>query len=362
MTTEPDGSIVTFYSFKGGTGRTMALANVAWILAANGKRVLVVDWDLESPGLHRYFSPFLGRDAFERQRTVIGLVQDFQDYMRDRDPDDESPPEYAARADLSDRVVALDWDRFPGAGRLDLLPAGRLNRDYATVLSWLKWDDFYERHAGGPFLDAVRAEMRRRYDYVLIDSRTGYSDVADICTVHMPDTLVLCFTLNEQGIEGASAVARQVEEHKRHIRIMPVPMRLDAAEKEKSEAIRAFAKERFEGLPEAEDRESRDRYWNTVFVPYQAYYNYEERLATIGDPAGVQGTLLAAYEKLTSELTGGEVSALPPMEADLRSRVNEQFERRLTVAERSIALRYSPADRIWAEWLTDVLNRAGIRV
>ncbi|HCU92521.1 MAG TPA: hypothetical protein DHU96_07160, partial [Actinobacteria bacterium] len=50
-----DGQVVTFYSFKGGTGRTMALANVAWILAANGKRVLAADWDLESPGLHRFF-------------------------------------------------------------------------------------------------------------------------------------------------------------------------------------------------------------------------------------------------------------------------------------------------------------------
>ena len=54
-----DGKIVTFYSFKGGTGRTMALANVAWILASNGLKVLVVDWDLDSPGLHRYFHPFL---------------------------------------------------------------------------------------------------------------------------------------------------------------------------------------------------------------------------------------------------------------------------------------------------------------
>ena len=44
---------------KGGTGRTMALANVAWILASNGLKVLVVDWDLDSPGLHRYFHPFL---------------------------------------------------------------------------------------------------------------------------------------------------------------------------------------------------------------------------------------------------------------------------------------------------------------
>ena len=34
------GKIVTFYSYKGGTGRTMALANVAWILASTGLKVL----------------------------------------------------------------------------------------------------------------------------------------------------------------------------------------------------------------------------------------------------------------------------------------------------------------------------------
>ena len=48
-----NGRIVTFYSYKGGTGRSMALANVAWILASNGTRVLTIDWDLEAPGLHR---------------------------------------------------------------------------------------------------------------------------------------------------------------------------------------------------------------------------------------------------------------------------------------------------------------------
>jgi Mrp family chromosome partitioning ATPase len=37
----------------------MAMANVAWILASNGKQVLVIDWDLEAPGIHRYFQPFL---------------------------------------------------------------------------------------------------------------------------------------------------------------------------------------------------------------------------------------------------------------------------------------------------------------
>ncbi|MFD2350514.1 AAA family ATPase [Nonomuraea ferruginea] len=56
---EHEGQVVTFYSYKGGAGRTMALANTAWLLASNGLRVLAIDWDLESPGLHKYFHPFL---------------------------------------------------------------------------------------------------------------------------------------------------------------------------------------------------------------------------------------------------------------------------------------------------------------
>ena len=49
--------VITFYSYKGGTGRSMALANVACLLGrayADNKKVLVIDWDLEAPGLHYY--------------------------------------------------------------------------------------------------------------------------------------------------------------------------------------------------------------------------------------------------------------------------------------------------------------------
>jgi cellulose biosynthesis protein BcsQ len=48
------GTVITFYAYKGGTGRTMALANLAWILASHGLQVLAVDWDPEAPGLHRF--------------------------------------------------------------------------------------------------------------------------------------------------------------------------------------------------------------------------------------------------------------------------------------------------------------------
>src|SRR5436853_6005202 len=49
-------SLITFYSYKGGVGRSMAVANLAVILAQRGHRVLAVDWDLEAPGLDRYFA------------------------------------------------------------------------------------------------------------------------------------------------------------------------------------------------------------------------------------------------------------------------------------------------------------------
>ncbi|MEV6348792.1 FxSxx-COOH system tetratricopeptide repeat protein [Actinoplanes sp. NPDC051851] len=364
MSTEPTGKVVTFYSFKGGTGRTMALANIAWILAANGKRVLVVDWDLESPGLHRYYSPFLRKADVTESTGVIGMVHAFQNaWMRYLSEGKRSPvPDITAHADPASHIVPVEWEHFKDGGRLDLLPAGTLNTDYTTARTGLNWDDFYEGTNGGAFFDALRATMRNRYDYALIDSRTGLSDIAAICTVQMPDVLVDCFTLNEQGIEGAAAVARQVDGHRHGIRILPVPMRLDPAEKAKSDATRAFAKQSFEGFPAAADQDARDAYWDRIFVPYQAFYNYEERLAAFGDVAGSRDIMLAAYETLTAELTGGEVTALPRIDPDDRMRINDRYERRLTVAEKSVTLRYAQGDRIWAEWLTDVLNRAGIRV
>ena len=169
--TSPEGRIVTFYSFKGGTGRSMAVANVAWILAANGRRVLVADWDLESPGLHRFFQPFLHeREVFEGP----GIVDLIRDYER-----------VAARTELRNRdrligdfarvqryAFSLDW-RFPEGGGLDFLSPGKQNRDYSAALSGVDWDNFYGALNGGEFLDALRADLKRHYDYALIDSRTG---------------------------------------------------------------------------------------------------------------------------------------------------------------------------------------------
>src|SRR4051794_11061204 len=149
------GRIVTFYSYKGGTGRTMALANVAWIIAANGKRVLAADWDLESPGLHRFFHPFLDTDI----RDAPGIIDLIRDYewaaVRNESRLDELVRQ---RARVEPHAFSLNWE-FPDGGSLDILSPGRQNSDYATTLSALDWETFYDRLNGAQFFDALRADM-----------------------------------------------------------------------------------------------------------------------------------------------------------------------------------------------------------
>ncbi|MBL7257893.1 FxSxx-COOH system tetratricopeptide repeat protein [Paractinoplanes lichenicola] len=362
MTENRDGKVVTFYSYKGGTGRTMALANVAWILAASGKRVLVADWDLESPGLHRFFRPFIDPQALADSGGVIELVRGYeQATLQDVERDDDWHRDYAR---VSRHAFTIDWDHFPEGGTLDFLGAGSQNQDYARSVYERDWDEFYERLGGGQLFDALREDMKKRYDYALIDSRTGWSDVAGICTVHMPDVLVDCFTFSEQGIDGAATVAANVsaQQGRRQIRILPVPMRVDLAELQRADAGRLAARQRFTGLPAGMAARERDAYWSTVEVPYVPFYAYEETLATFGDRPGSRSSMLAAYETITHYVTGGEISALPPMEESLRERTAARFVRPAILPETTIALRYAPDDRLWAEWITKVLESAGVTV
>ena len=114
--TNSEGKVVTFYSFKGGTGRTMALANIAWILASNGKKVLVVDWDLDSPGLHRYFHPFLDPAKVAATPGIIELITDYAwEVTQGRE---WSPDWVRKRAQIIPHAVSLAWD-FSDGGMLD---------------------------------------------------------------------------------------------------------------------------------------------------------------------------------------------------------------------------------------------------
>ena len=178
------GTVVTFYSYKGGVGRSFTLANIAVLLARWGHRVLCVDWDLEAPGLAEYFRPMMGADPTS---GVLDLVDDF----------------VAGRTDPANYVTPLT-----GVGRLDFLAAGRDDVHYVDRVQDVDWERLYEQ-GFGDYLERCREQWTADYDYVLLDSRTGVSDIGGICTAHLPDRLVVLFTANVQSMRGAVDIAKR---------------------------------------------------------------------------------------------------------------------------------------------------------
>ncbi|MEV0735205.1 FxSxx-COOH system tetratricopeptide repeat protein [Streptomyces sp. NPDC050549] len=380
-TTDGPGKIVTFYSYKGGTGRTMALANVGWILASGGHRVLLVDWDLEAPGLHRYLHPLLVDPELRSSNGLINMMQAYvRTVLRPQEPTVRTgvggpEPHSAGRTATAE---ADDWLRaaadpapytlgllleLPSGGRLDFLPAGRQSAAYSAAVTSFNWHSFYDRHFGGHFLQALREELISTYDYVLIDSRTGVSDTSGICTILLPDILVDCFTMSVQsirgGVDAAAAVQRSAP---RPIRVLPVPMRVEEAETERLEAGRDYCRTEFEPFLDWLRDEERSRYWGEIEIPYKAFYAYEEIPATVADRPHQERSLLTAFERLTEWISEGRVRRLAPLPAERRAELRTAYLRVPRTLPTQIYVSYAPLGRMWAEWAAEALESAGYQV
>ncbi len=189
--------ITTFYSFKGGVGRTMALVNVAAELASRGKRVLIVDFDLEAPGL----------DTFDLGRTAAstpGIVDFVSEYLS------------TGAAPGASGFLAGSSGSFDGGGRVWIMPSGAQDSGYAARLASIDWTDLYENHDGYLLFEDLKLQWQAEIDpdYVLLDSRTGYTDIGGICTRHLPDAVVVLFFPNDQNLRGLTQVVHDIRAEK----------------------------------------------------------------------------------------------------------------------------------------------------
>ncbi|WP_437726599.1 KGGVGR-motif variant AAA ATPase [Sorangium sp. So ce861] len=201
--TRADRRIVTFYAYKGGVGRTMALANVAYRLAdTHALDVIAVDWDLEAPGLHTFFG--ISERELAEARGVLDYLEAWQEAVLHKDPE---PP------DATDWLMRIQEGRHgPRHGSLRLLIAGRQDAAYDSRLARFDWKAFYETSAGARAVETLRAQLVDRADVVLVDSRTGLTDPGGICTVQLPDSVMLMTAPNRQSLDGIERVARSIAE------------------------------------------------------------------------------------------------------------------------------------------------------
>ncbi|MEV4617419.1 effector-associated domain EAD1-containing protein [Asanoa sp. NPDC049573] len=262
--------IVTFYSYKGGTGRTMALANIAVLLANAGHRVLMVDFDLEAPGIWRYFSDL--QTGLDRQEGLLDLLNAHADGHR------------------------VDWRSYTtkiriGVQSVSLMTSGRQDADYPGRVLDFDWSAFFAQHGGGEFFERLRDEWLAEYDFVLIDSRTGITDIGGICTIALPDMIVPVFVANNQNIDGVVEVLRRAQKGRQDLAydrapalVLPVLSRFDSRTEYEfvnewlTNAANRFGEFYADWLPaQVNPRVVLER----TKLPYVAYFGFGEKLAVL---------------------------------------------------------------------------------
>lgn len=292
------GKVITFYSYKGGVGRSMALANIGVLLAREEYRVLLLDWDLEAPGLETYF----GGSNTGSQTQLSYKSQDRPgviDILLSAD----------GKSSLSWREC-INTLSFSG-GKLDLISAGKRDSSYKKRLRELDWGMLYEERSIGDFLDEMRQELKENYDFILVDSRTGITDIGDICTVLLPDILVTLFIANRQNIDGCREIVERAQRARQKLPVdrsklvvVPVAAR-DESDSEYEQATHwrvnfknAFGDLTKEWLP---DSVSVGEYFDRFYIPYVPNWSFGERVPVLESPRETSDpkTIGASYLSLT---------------------------------------------------------------
>ena len=179
--------IISFYSFKGGVGRTTAAAMTGLKLARDGKRVCLIDMDLEAPGLS-HFAP---------EKTQAGII----DYLL------EQPLFQDAPLEMDDYLVRLlDEIVENRGGELWLLPVGDLENGANNYLVKLGRLDFQAMVKQGTesALNRLFVDLQayKNFDYFIVDSRTGITDIGGLAINSLSHLNVMLFNLGEQNVQG----------------------------------------------------------------------------------------------------------------------------------------------------------------
>ncbi|QOV24312.1 MinD/ParA family ATP-binding protein [Anabaenopsis elenkinii] len=185
---------VTFYSFKGGVGRTTALTHVAWILAMRGHKVVAIDLDLEAPGLSTAFN-------LEPQ-PKYGIVDYF--YERSYLPEGIDPK-------ISITQIFGEVKISNATGRLFVVPAGYLNLDYISKVDDLRATTVIDGNQSlwSVFKGEIYEHLKP--DILLIDSRTGINQWGALSLIQAADEAIIFLFPNEQNKQGIEVLLQSLQ-------------------------------------------------------------------------------------------------------------------------------------------------------
>lgn len=290
-----NGLVVTFYSYKGGVGRSFNLAKIEALLAVWGYKVLCVDWDLESPDLSEYL------ERWDKKKNSGGVLEVIEHYEEGDKPDWKK---HVTRIGLPD-----------AKGQLDFMRAGIRNDEYNRRLQRINWELLYSEKKLGNFIEKIRGEWKEKYDYILIDSRMGVTDIGGISTIQLGEILMGFFTANYQSLNGLIGTTRQmIKEHNKlpydrgELITLPVLSRFDMSKeyelgREWLKIVEKKVKPLYEGWLDKDADIS--AFINYTRVPYISYWSFGERLPVTEDPRRDPDSINYKLENLAALIAKG---------------------------------------------------------
>ncbi len=354
------GQIVTFYSYKGGVGRSMALCNCAALLASWGFRVLCVDWDLEAPGLRNYLL---------NQKSKIGKLALLDLILR---PASIKRQWRQAVSNTTISVMASDKRKIEV--EFDLILSTVNPESIGDQLRKLNWDDLFLRKNLAQHLEDLRAQWKKHYDFVLLDSRTGISDVGGICTVQLPDILVMLTTASAQGIDGTLEVARRARAARNglpfdraNVPVVPIPSRIDTRVEYQLQQdwLQRFA-DSFKDLvaPWLHQSVTARALVEQLRIPYVPYWSYGETLAVTQETSSDPENISAAFDALAALLARrlDRTDLLVNSRADFVQGARELPSSEHAAPMANFFISYTNDSRAYADQLRDALRQRGAQV
>lgn len=381
----------------------MAVANVAEILASRGYRVAICDWDLEAPGLERYFAE--NGDELSRLVAQPGVMDLLLEYKRIvASPNLEEATDVAqavARAPTASAATnRLQPSELAPLGglmlrrpssylvgtmppvdgprsveHLRLLTAGRrgvtYDAEYAAAVQQFDWNEFYLRWAGEAYIEFFRKDLNQAAEFVLVDSRTGVTEHGGVCTHHLADVVVLMSAPNDQNIDGAASMHRALNNQRlvplrggRTLDVLPVGSRVEkTAEKFQLTRFRNRLQREFGAAMPAALVER--QFLLRSQIPYVPYYSFEERVVA-REPVRERHTeLFDAYSNIADALVtlgAANHGVAPRGELALPLNSKEVLAATTPRLNDAFVLANPGADRELSEQLLPGLRRMGVRL
>ncbi len=330
--------IVSFYSYKGGVGRSQLVANLAaYLYYRKQRKILLIDWDIEAPGLDYFFN-------FKRDNIEAGIIDLFQDYIKlIEEKEDKVAIEDLPK--IKDGYINNILRNRRSGSRIDLVASGKYDDKYLKDINDFDWYQFYESYDGKYYIEHLKEQLNSLdYDYVFIDSRTGLNDYSGICNIQMPDVNVIVVAPSLQNFDGALEVVNSirnspyVQSKSQKPIVLPVLSRLDMTDNESGrwfglfrrrfkEHIVDFAKNVGQGLdiPNYAEETIVKEYIENTLLAYKSKISYGETLLFSDDTTDIENTTLEKQFEEIGKLIEGIPELSPNQKRSHNKLINEEI-------------------------------------